>query len=106
MSKEEIETTEDVTVTLTLEDGDLECSVVGIFPAGGREYIALLPMEGPDAESGEVYLYRYTDEGGEPQLENIESDDEYDIASDAFDEFLDSLEFDELVSDDEDPEDL
>ena len=34
-------------------------------------------------------------------LENIESDEEYDIVSDAFDEFLDSQEFDELVDADD-----
>jgi len=102
MSKEEIETTDDVTVTLNLDDGDVECSIVGIFAAGDREYIALLPMEGPDAETGEVYLYRYTEVNGEPELENIEDDDEFEIASDAFDEFLDSAEFDEIVSDEED----
>ena len=48
---------------------------------------------------GEVYLYRYkVDASGSPQLENIESDEEYEAASDAFDELLDSMEYDELVS--------
>ena len=36
---------EEVTVTLTLDDGStLECVVLTIFDAGEREYIALLPM--------------------------------------------------------------
>ena len=101
MNKEDIESADDVIVTLTLEDGEVDCSVVCIFPAGNREYIALLPMEGPDADSGEVYIYRYLEVDGEPELENIDDDDEFDLVSDAFDEFLDNAEFDELVSEDE-----
>ena len=53
---------EEVTVTLTLDDGSqLECVVLTIFDAGEREYIALLPMESAETEEGEVYLYRYTE---------------------------------------------
>ena len=49
-----------------------------------------------------MYLYRYSEtEDGTPILDNIESDEEYEIVSDAFDELLDSQEYDELVSEDE-----
>ena len=59
-------------------------------------------MDDEDSEEGEVYLYRYTeDENGEPNLENIEDDDEYEIVADAFDELLDEQEYDELVGEDE-----
>ena len=76
--------------------------VLTIFDAGEREYIALLPMEGELAEEGEVYLYRYSEDAeGNPNLENIEDDEEYDIVADAFDELLDDQEYDELVGDDE-----
>ena len=34
-------------------------------------------------------------EDGEPDLGNIEDDEEYEIAADAFDEWMDSQEFDE-----------
>lgn len=97
------EEAEETTVTLTLDDDTtLECIVINIFQAGDKEYIALLPMEGEAAEDGEVYLYRYSeDEDGQPNLENIEDDDEFEMVSDAFDEMLDSAEFDELVSEDE-----
>lgn len=91
------------TVTLTLEDdSEVECAVVTIFEAAGREYIALLPLEGIESEEGEVYLYRFQEsEDGEPDLQNIESDDEYEAASDAFDEWLDAQEYDELVDADD-----
>ena len=94
---------EEGTVTLTLEDDtEVECAIVSIFPAGDKEYIALLPLGGDEEAEGEVYLYRYMeDENGEPSLENIESDEEYDIAADAFDEMLDEEEFEELVEDEE-----
>lgn len=94
---------EEMTVTLTLDDGsELECVVLTIFEAGDKEYIALLPLDGKEAEDGEVFLYRYLeDANGNPDLENIESDEEYEIVADAFDELLDTEEFDELVSEDE-----
>ncbi len=94
---------EEMTVTLTLDDGtELECVVLTIFEAGDREYIALLPLDGKEAEDGEVYLYRYVeDANGTPDLENIISDEEYEIVADAFDELLDTEEYDELVSEEE-----
>ncbi len=95
---------EEMTVTLTLDDGStVECAVLTIFEANnGNDYIALLPIEGPEADSGEVFLYRYTeDEAGTPNLANIEDDEEFEIVSDAFDEFLDEQEYDELVDEDE-----
>lgn len=36
-----------------------------------------------------------------PDLDNIEDDDEYEIVADAFDELLDDQEFDEIVGEDE-----
>ena len=94
---------EEMTVTLTLDDGtELECVVLTIFEAADREYIALLPLDGNEAEDGEVYLYRYTeDANGNPDIQNIESDEEYEIVADAFDELLDTEEYDEIVGEDE-----
>ena len=97
------ENDEEMTVTLTLDDGtELECVVLTIFEAGEKEYIALLPLDGREAEDGEVYLYRYVEDiNGNPDLENIDSDEEYEIVADAFDELLDAQEYDELVGEDE-----
>ena len=82
---------EEMTVTLTLDDGsEVECVVLTIFEAGDRDYIALLPTEGAEADEGEVYLYRYEEDAdGNPSLDNIEDDDEYEVVADAFDELLD-----------------
>ena len=71
------------TVTLSLDDGtECECAIIRIFPAGENDYIALLPLEGEAAEQDEVYLYRYVEnDGREPSLLNIESDEEYELVS-------------------------
>lgn len=93
---------EEATVTLTLDDGtELECGVLSIFPAGEHQYIALVPLEeDEDSEEGDVYLYRFQEfDNGEIQLDNIVDDAEYELVADAFDELLDSEEFDELFED-------
>ena len=90
------------TVTLTLDDGTVqECVILTIFQAGDKNYIALLPLdENGENEDGEVYLYRFEEVDGQPSLSNIESDDEYEAAADAFDEFIDNQEFDQMVGED------
>ena len=90
---------QNLTVTLTLDnDEELECDVLTIFSAGTHEYIALLPLDenGEANESGDVFIYRYEEIDGEPNLSNI------DAAADAFDEWLDEQEFNELLDEDED----
>ena len=90
---------ENLTVTLTLDNDEvLECAVLTIFSAGDRQYIALLPLEdAEDTEEGDVFIYRFEeDENGEPTLDNIEDDDEYELAADAFDEWLDEQDFEVL----------
>lgn len=97
---------EEMTVTLTLDDDtEVECVVLTIFQVAEKDYIALLPIEGEEAEEGEVFLYRYSEDAeGQPALDNIEDDDEYEAVADAFDELLDEQEYDELVEEDEDEE--
>ena len=90
---------EEVTVTLTLDnDEEIECAVLTIYSVDDKEYIALLPLaEEGDNEDGEVYIYRYSEVDGEPTLDNIEDDDEYEAAADAFDEWLDEQEFEDMI---------
>ena len=92
-----------VTVTLTLDDDStVECAIVGIFDGGDKEYIALLPLdENGENDDGEVYIYRFQEVNGEPSLDNIMDDDEYERVADAFDELLDDSEYDELVDADD-----
>ena len=89
-------------VTLTLDNDEVvNCAILTIYEAGENEYIALLPLdENGESEEGDVYIYRYKETApGEPELENIEDDDEYEIAADAFDEWMDTQEFEESGDD-------
>lgn len=93
---------EEMTVDLELEDGTVTCSIVTIFSVGEKDYIALLPLsENDDNAEGEVWIYGYSenpdDPNEEPELRYIEDDEEYERASDAFDEYLDQCEFDEIL---------
>ena len=100
------------TVTLTLDDDrEVECAILSIYPVGDKQYIALLPLDENQeaAEDEDVLIYRFIDNGDEdPEIENIEDDDEYEAAADAFDEMLDEEEFEDEDEDDDssvDPDD-
>ena len=92
------------TVTLTLEnDEELECAVLTIFETDGREYIALFPLdENGDNDDGQVYLYRFIDNGEEeePDLENILDDEEFERASEAFSDWMEEQDFSDIDLDD------
>lgn len=85
-------------VTLDLDNNtQVECEVLTIFEVNKQDYIALLPESEDGEESDEVYIYRYfEDEEGNPSLENIMDDEEYEAVADRFDELLDEAEFDEM----------
>ncbi|MFI3211767.1 MAG: DUF1292 domain-containing protein [Eubacteriales bacterium] len=104
MSKEkEIINDEEMTVELELEDGSLvNCAVLTILEVKGKDYIALLPLdENGNNDDGEVWFYLYSenpeDPNEEPMLGSIEDDEEYEAVAEAFDEYLDSCEFDEII---------
>ena len=94
---------EEMTVTLELEDGEsVTCAVITILTVDAKDYIVLLPLdENGNNDDGEVWFYGYkedeNDPNVEPELIYIDSDEEYELVADAFDEYLDSQEFDELV---------
>lgn len=94
---------EEMTVTLDLEDGSsVECAIVTILTVNNQDYIVLLPLDANgENEDGEVWFYRYSenenDPNEEPVLDYIDDDDEYEAVADAFDEFLDTQEFDEIT---------
>lgn len=98
---------EEMTVELDLDDGrHVICSIVTILTVSEQDYIVLLPLnENGQNKDGEVWFYRYLenekDPNEEPTLEYIEDDEEYEAVGDAFDEYLDSVEFDEMIDDTE-----
>lgn len=86
------------TVTLNLEDGDLECAVFDIVEFGEKEYIVLMPLDenGDIDESQDYFIYHYWEEDGEPKLAYIEDDEEYEMIVDRYEEMLDDRMFDEM----------
>lgn len=81
------------TITLTMEDDtEVECAILTVYPVDNKEYIALLPLdENGQNETGEVFLYAFSrTQEGQPMLENIEDDDEYAKAAEAFDIILEN----------------
>ena len=92
---------EEMSVTIDLDDGtSVECTIITILEVKGKEYIALLPMVDEDDDLyGDVWLYGYkenpSDPNEEPELIYIDDEDEYEAAADKFDEYLDSLDFED-----------
>ena len=101
------EEAEEMTVELELDDGTkVNCAIITILTVEQKDYIVLLPLNDQgENEDGEVWFYGYqenmADPNEEPELIYIEDDEEYEKVADAFDEYLDAVEFDELVEDTE-----
>ncbi len=100
---------EELRIDLELEDGTkVTCAVITLLEVDDQTYIAITPLDekGEANEEGEVWFYRYEesdDPEADPDLGYIEDDEEYEAVADAFDEFLDELDFEELMAqDDED----
>lgn len=95
MAKKTDDTGIDLTVSIELDDGStMECAVLLIYTVDDKEYIAVQPMEDLSDPEGRVFIYGYgVDEHNVPELINIEDDDEFDAAIDAFEEHLDEVDF-------------
>lgn len=97
---------EEMTVELELEDGQMvNCAIITILTVDKKDYIALLPLdEDGNNEDGEVWFYQYEEDeynpDAEPKLTYIDNDEEYENVADAFNEYLDNAEFDEIVDND------
>ena len=91
------ENDDDVMVTIELDDGtELDCEILTIFDIGEQDYIVLMPVDetGEPLNDTEVLIYRYDEdpETGEPILDNITSDEEYEAVGKRFDEIQDEYE--------------
>jgi len=93
---------EEMTVELELDDGTIvNCAIITILTVESKDYIVLMPLDDQgENEDGEVWFYSYSenpdDPNEEPVLDYIEYDDEYEKVAEAFDEFRDNCEFDEV----------
>ena len=68
------------------DDGtELECEILGVFEAAGKEYIALYPQDG----SEDVYIYGYKEVSeDEFELVDIVDDAEFETAVAEFDRLM------------------
>ena len=73
-------------ITLEYDDGaEMECEILGVFDAEGKEYIALLPQDGSD----DVYIYGYKEVGDDEfELIDIVDDAEFEKAVAVFDALM------------------
>ena len=61
-------------------------------PSDFGEYIALVPLnQNGKSPEGETYLFRFSEEGDNPVVSNIEREDEYMAAAEAFHDFISNL---------------
>lgn len=81
-------------IHLELEDDtEVDCAVISLFEAEGQEYIALVSVEDleSDEEESALLLYRYNQDPEDEDsftLDNIESDEEYEMVTAILDEIL------------------
>ncbi len=85
----------EITVDLDLDDGrTVTCDTITVLEVDGKNYIALAPRDSEE----EIWFYGLSgdlDDDNDPELIYIDDDDTYDAVMDAFDEYLDTLEFEE-----------
>ena len=77
-------------ITLQFEnDEELECEIMGVFDFEGKEYIALIPLDGTD----DVYIYGYKEVGDDEfEILEIEDDAEFDRVVAEFDAIMEEEE--------------
>ena len=77
-------------ITLQFEnDEELECEIMGVFDFEGKEYIALIPLDGTD----DVYIYGYKEVGDDEfEILEIEDDDEFERVVAEFDDIMEEEE--------------
>ena len=94
----------ETTVTLTDEDGkDVTFYVDEIYEVEGKLYASLIP--GNVENVTEYYVFRVRDLGeDEFELEDIEDEEEYDAAADAYEEILDTRAWNMMNEGDEEEE--
>lgn len=80
----------ETTVELTDEEGnDVTFYVDEIYEVAGKLYASLIP--GNEENITEYYVFRLKDLGDDDfELEDIEDEEEYDAAADAYEEILDT----------------
>ena len=79
-------------ITLEFDDGvELECEIIGTFDYEDEEFIALAP----DDDSGEVFIYAYTETEDGFEIEEIEDDEKFEAVVAEFESLVEEVEEEE-----------
>ena len=96
-----IENGEQTTVEVELDEGKIvNCAIMIVLTVENKDYIVLLPLdEKGQNNDGNVWFYEFIkkNKDAEPELGYIADDGEYEAVADAFDEYLHTQEFDEII---------
>lgn len=88
------ECAEELVVTITLDDDStVDCIVIATYPVNDQDYIALLPIKEDD---GDILIFRYKELAeDEVEIDNIESEEEFQAASEEFEKLMEEFEDEE-----------
>ena len=87
-------------IPVEMEDGtSVDCEALAIFPVDGKQYIALIDKDNDDSD---IWLYRFVPVGEEEfNIEDIESDGEFEKVEDAFNRMVEAAEIDTVIDEKE-----
>ena len=74
------------------DEQDLDCEILTIFTLNSQDYIVLMPVDehGDPIDDSMVYIYRYLEDAdGNPSIDNIQTDEEYDRVNRYFTQLAD-----------------
>jgi uncharacterized protein YrzB (UPF0473 family) len=94
------QTTVDVEVEIDNKIQTITCAIIIVLTVQEKDYIVLLPLDkNGQNNDGNVWFYEFIYHGadGEPELGYISDDEEYEAVAEAFNSYLDDVEFDEIV---------
>ena len=94
------QTTVDVEVELDDKIQTITCAIIIVLTVNSKDYIVLLPLDkNGQNNDGNVWFYEFIYHGDEedPELGYISDDSEYEAVSEAFNLYLDDVEFDEMI---------
>lgn len=81
-------TTKDLIITVTTDNGKMDCSVINTFKIDGKNYIALMPQD-----ADEIILFCYKELDGDTiELINIDNDEVFNKALEVFDSLMVDIE--------------
>lgn len=96
-----IENDEQMTVDVMLDSNEtVTCAIIIVLTVNSKDYIVLLPLDkNGQNHDGNVWFYEfiYKGEDEDPELGYIADDKEYEAVAEAFNLYLDDVEFDEII---------